>query len=173
MAQTRIESVVYGPVPSWRLGRSLGIDELSTKGKTCSFDCNYCQLGRTMHPLAEHRRFVTVDVLRQQLLGLGRVAVDTPTFSGVGEPTLASNLSELVAAAREAIPGVPVAVLTNASLMWRRDVQSDLRHFDIVVARVDAASGKLFRAINRPLGPYRLIKSSMASGHSASILTAD
>ncbi|MDH7486148.1 MAG: hypothetical protein QHJ81_07700 [Anaerolineae bacterium] len=78
---------VYGPVPSWRLGRSLGIDPVSTQGKTCSFDCIYCQLGRTVHPLTTRQRFVEPEALRRQLAQVGNVPVDTVTFSGVGEPT--------------------------------------------------------------------------------------
>jgi len=154
--QTLMPSIVYGPVPSWRLGRSLGIDAVSTRGKTCSFDCVYCQLGRTVHPLTERRRFVTPDVLRQQLAAIGNVAIDTVTFSGVAEPTLAVNLSELVAAVRKAIHDHPIAILTNASLIWRQDVQSDLQHFDIVVAKVDAPTEELFQAINRPVGGISL-----------------
>jgi wyosine [tRNA(Phe)-imidazoG37] synthetase (radical SAM superfamily) len=156
MSKTQIQSIVYGPVPSWRLGRSLGIDPVSTKGKTCSFDCIYCQLGRTIHPLTERRRFVTPDVLRKQLAAVEDVPIDTVTFSGVGEPTLAINLSELVAVVREAMANHPVAILTNASLIWRQDVQSDLKHFDIVAAKVDAPTEDCFQAINRPAGQISL-----------------
>jgi len=56
-----VSSIIYGPVASWRLGRSLGIDLLSTKGKTCSFDCIYCQLGKTAHPLTKRKQFVSLD----------------------------------------------------------------------------------------------------------------
>ena len=152
MDDMQIPSVVYGPVPSWRLGRSLGIDAVSTRGKTCSFDCIYCQLGRTVHPLTERRLFVTAEDLRRQLKELRPVPVDTVTFSGVGEPTLAANLRELVGVAREAIGSRPIAVLTNASLFWRRDVQHDLQCFDIVAAKVDAGSEGMFRTVNRPVG---------------------
>jgi len=156
VSETQIPNIVYGPVPSWRLGRSLGIDAVSTRGKTCSFDCIYCQLGRTVHPLAERRRFVTAEILRQQLAAIGSVAIDTATFSGVAEPTLAINLAELVAVVREAISDHPIAILTNASLIWRQDVQCDLSHFDIVVAKVDAPTEELFRTINCAVGKVTL-----------------
>lgn len=152
MDETLIPSIVYGPVPSWRLGRSLGIDAVSTRGKTCSFDCIYCQLGPTVHPLTERRRFVTPDALRQQLAAIGNLAIDTVSFSGVAEPTLAVNLGELVAVVQDVITRHRVAILTNASLIWRQEVQTDLRHFDIVVAKVDAPTQELFQAINRPVG---------------------
>jgi len=142
--------IVYGPVPSWRLGRSLGVDAVSSVGKTCSFDCTYCQLGRTVHPLTERRCFVDPVDLRRELDQLGSVPLDTVTFSGVGEPTLALNLAELVAVARERFDQ-PVAVLTNSSLMMREGVQRDLALFDIVVAKVDAPDEPLFRQINRPV----------------------
>jgi len=141
---------VYGPVPSWRLGRSLGIDPVSTQGKTCSFDCIYCQLGRTVHPLTVRRCFVKPEALRRELAQVGSVSVDTVTFSGVGEPTLAANLAELMAVGRETLPGRPVAILTNASLISREDVRRDLALFDVVVAKLDAANEELFRQINCP-----------------------
>lgn len=146
---------VYGPVPSWRLGRSLGIDPVSTHGKTCSFDCLYCQLGRTVHSLTERRRFVEAEALRRELAQVGDVAVDTVTFSGIAEPTLALNLAELVAVVRERFTQ-PVAILTNSSLMKRDDVRRDLGCFDIVVAKVDASNEALFQQINRPAVSYTL-----------------
>jgi wyosine [tRNA(Phe)-imidazoG37] synthetase (radical SAM superfamily) len=142
--------ILYGPVPSWRLGRSLGVDAVSSEGKTCSFDCTYCQLGRTLHPLTERRRFVEPADLHRELAQVGSVALDTVTFSGVGEPTLALNLAELVAVVRERFDR-PVAVLTNSSLMTRKDVRRDLALFDIVVAKVDAPDEPLFQQINRPV----------------------
>ena len=86
-------SIIYGPVPSWRLGRSLGIDLLSTRGKTCSFDCVYCQLGRTVHFVIERKEFVPISRLVSELESVRGVAADYATFSGVGEPTLARNLA--------------------------------------------------------------------------------
>jgi len=146
---------IYGPVPSWRLGRSLGIDPVSTHGKTCSFDCLYCQLGRTVHPLTERRRFVEAEALRCELAQVGDVAVDTVTFSGIAEPTLALNLAELVAVVRERFTQ-PAAILTNSSLLKRDDVRRDLACFDIVVAKVDAPDEALFQQINRPAVSYTL-----------------
>jgi len=145
-----IDSIIYGPVPSWRLGRSLGIDLLSTKGKTCSFDCIYCQLGRTAHPLVERKEFVSLDKLAEELKVVRDIAADYVTFSGVGEPTLASNLGEAIALVRSVLE-LPVAVLTNSSLMTREDVRHELSLAHVVVAKVDAPSEELFRQINRPV----------------------
>jgi wyosine [tRNA(Phe)-imidazoG37] synthetase (radical SAM superfamily) len=127
-------SIIYGPVPSWRLGKSLGIDLLSTPGKTCSFDCIYCQLGRTANPATERREFVSTTQLAKELEGVRGITADYATFSGMGEPTLASNL----------------AILTYSSLMPRKDVRDDLAEADVVVAKLDAHNQELFSRVNRP-----------------------
>lgn len=142
-------SILYGPVPSWRLGRSLGIDLISTPHKVCSFDCVYCQLGGTFHPLMRRREFVGVAQLSEALAALGEVEVDYATFSGMGEPTLASNLGEAIRTVKSVL-AVPVAVLTNSSLMSREDVRQDLGEADLVVAKLDAPDEARFRHINRP-----------------------
>ncbi len=145
-------SIIYGPVPSWRLGRSLGIDMVSTRGKTCSFDCIYCQLGKTRYPFGGRREFVPLSVLEDQLKGLGPIDADYVTFSGMAEPTLASNLGEAISLVKSVLP-IPVAVLTNASLMLRHDVRSDLLRADKVVAKVDAPNEEVFQEINSPVVP--------------------
>jgi len=150
-----LNSIIYGPVPSWRLGRSLGIDLLSTEGKTCSFDCIYCQLGRTIHPLAERREFVSLNRLISELETLGDIEADFATFSGVGEPTLASNLGQAILIVKSLLH-LPVAVLTNSALMPREDVRRDLAGADVVVAKLDASEEELFRKINRPFGDYSI-----------------
>jgi len=122
---------------------------VSTKGKTCSFDCIYCQLGKTVHPLGERKEFVTMAQLAQELEAVRGIAIDYATFSGVAEPTLASNLGQAIEMVRS-ILGVPVAVLTNSSLMPREDVRHELGRADVVVAKVDAPNEELFRQISRP-----------------------
>jgi len=133
----------------------LGIDLLPGRGKTCTFDCLYCQLGRTSHPCTERGLFVPLAQLEEELAALGTLEVDYVTFSGTGEPTLAANLGEAILLAR-AVLGRPVAVLTNASLMVREDVRRELALADLVVAKVDAPDTALFRAINRPFVPESL-----------------
>lgn len=143
-------SIIYGPVSSWRLGRSLGIDLLSTKGKTCSFDCVYCQLGKTVHPFAERKQFVTLRKLTADLERANRIPADYATFAGIGEPALASNLGEAIVLVKSVLK-LPVAVLTNSSLMTRTDVRRELSLADVVVAKLDAPNEELFRQINRPV----------------------
>jgi wyosine [tRNA(Phe)-imidazoG37] synthetase (radical SAM superfamily) len=151
----RVSSVIYGPVPSWRLGRSLGVDLLPGDVKTCSFDCVYCQLGRTTRRQTQRADFVPLDRVRQELERVRGVAADYVTFAGMGEPTLASNLGEAIRLAR-AMLDLPVAVLTNSSLMAREDVREEIAWADLVVAKLDAPNERLFRRINRPAADCRL-----------------
>ena len=140
---------IFGPVSSWRLGASLGIDLLSQERKICNFDCLYCQLGGTQAPTRKRRLYVSTDKVLAEIDELPDVAIDTITFSGRGEPTLAQNLGETILAVR-AIRREPVAVLTNASLMGREDVHEELRCADIVIAKLDASSHAIFQIVNRP-----------------------
>ncbi len=150
-----MSSIIYGPVPSWRLGRSLGVDLLSTPGKTCSFNCTYCQLGKTTYRITDRREFVPLEEISPELHAARGVPADWLTFSGMGEPTLASNLGQAIKLAREILK-LPIAVLTNSSLMSRPDVRRELAQADLVVAKLDAPNEELFRRINRPVGKLSL-----------------
>lgn len=150
-----MRSLIYGPVPSWRLGRSLGVDLLSTGHKTCSFNCIYCQLGKTINFTMERREFVSLAQLAEELNVIASAAnqpliADYVTFSGMGEPTLAGNLGQAIELAKS-ILSLPVAVLTNSSLMSRKDVRHDLAKADVVVAKLDAHNQELFDLVNRPV----------------------
>ena len=149
-----MRSIVYGPVSSWRLGRSLGIDLLSTTTKTCSFDCVYCQLGAGQ-PADERRELVSIHEVAASLEEVRHVPADYATFSGMGEPTLARKLGEAIEIARSLLH-LPVAVLTNSSLLSREDVRQELARADVVVAKVDAPTEELFQQINRPCPSFHL-----------------
>jgi wyosine [tRNA(Phe)-imidazoG37] synthetase (radical SAM superfamily) len=128
----------------------LGIDPICAKGKICSFDCVYCSLGRTAIKTVNRRTFIPAEILRRDLeKALKKVNADVVTFSGTGEPTLAKNLSELIEIVR-GVSGLPVAILTNSSLMFRKDVRRDLVKADIVKGKLDASNDELFKMINRP-----------------------
>ena len=148
-------SVIYGPVPSWRLGRSLGVDMVSRPEKTCSFDCAYCQLGPTRCHTAERREFVTIARLRKELEQLPPLELDYVTFSGTAEPTLAANLGEAIIVVKEHLV-VPVAVLTNSSLMSDPEVRADLCQADKVVAKLDSPSEELLGRVNHPVSGITL-----------------
>jgi len=142
---------VYGPVYSWRLGNSLGIDPIGTKQKICNFDCIYCQLGETVHFENERKIFVpTQDLLREIAHIPSYLQIDSFTFSGRGEPTLAKNLGEMIEGVKE-IKRQKVAVITNSSLMYDPGVRKDLLAADIVLAKLDACSQKSFHAVGRPI----------------------
>ena len=142
-------AIIYGPVASWRLGRSLGIDLLNTRRKVCSFNCIYCQLGKTDQFIVEPSEFVSLEQLTSEIELLNPIKADYATFSGMGEPTLASNLGEAIELARS-ILDLPIAVLTNSSLMFREDVRQQLVHADTVVAKLDVPNEELFAMVNRP-----------------------
>ena len=142
--------IFYGPVDSWRFGRSLGVDPLAGREKRCPFSCIYCQYGETRRFVRGRQVFVTRQQLQAEMAALGTVAADCVTFAGLGEPTLAANLPELVQVVRRRF-SCPVIILTGSGLICRADVRADLLAFDAVVAKLDAPDEALFRQINRPL----------------------
>ena len=142
-----MKSYVFGPVPSRRLGRSLGVDLVPFK--TCSYDCVYCQLGRTTCKTVERKAWVPLDDVVSQVREKLATRPDYVTLSGSGEPTLFSRLGELVSLIKGQTD-VPVAVLTNGSLLWEPDVQQGIADADLVIPSLDAGDPSLFRHVNRP-----------------------
>jgi len=126
-------SIIYGPVPSWRLGRSLGIDMVSTPEKTCSFNCVYCQLGKTVNLVSDRKEYVSIPNLASEIKKLGEVSADYATFSGVAEPTMAANLGQAIQLVKSTL-NLPVAVLTNSSLMPRGGVREELAQAHLALA---------------------------------------
>jgi wyosine [tRNA(Phe)-imidazoG37] synthetase (radical SAM superfamily) len=147
---------LFGPVYSWRLGVSVGIDLLSAEQKTCNFNCVYCQLGETPAYHAERAVFVPTAAVLKEIDAFPETVFDYYTFSSSGEPTLALNLGEVVAALKERAPDKKIAVITNASLLGRDDVQKDLQPIDFVLAKVDAATETDLQKINAPQEGLRL-----------------
>ena len=142
---------IFGPVPSRRLGRSLGIDVVPAK--TCSFDCIYCESGPTTHLSAKRESFADpAEVLRQLDDFFRRFpdGTDVITFSSAGEPTLYLHLGELIAHIRRKYPTFPLIVLTNGSLLWDPAVRKDLLKASRVVPSLDAVTPEIYRRINRP-----------------------
>jgi len=144
--------IIYGPVPSWRLGRSLGVDPLGGGEKRCTFDCLYCQLGPTPHGPVLRDTWVDSATLAEELQASRARAVDHVTFAGMGEPTLAANLGYLLRVAHH-VGGSPVAILTNASLLGDPEVRAAVRLADRLVVKLDAATEAGFLAVNRPRIP--------------------
>jgi wyosine [tRNA(Phe)-imidazoG37] synthetase (radical SAM superfamily) len=140
---------LYGPVPSRRLGRSLGIDIVPFK--VCTLDCVYCQLGRTTEKTLQRKDYVPVEAVLAELkdkLAEGLEA-DFISISGSGEPTLNSRLGELIEGIRK-ITDIPVAILTNGTLLYKQDVRADCAKADVVLPSLDAGDEQIYQRINRP-----------------------
>lgn len=142
---------VFGPVPSRRLGRSLGIDPIPLK--TCNWNCIYCQLGRTS-PLTKERRdyFPPEDIIAEVKTALashGPEQIDWLTFVGSGEPTLHASLGRMIRELK-AHTEIPIAVITNGSLLYLAEVRRDLLLADAVLPTLDAGSERLYQRIDRP-----------------------
>lgn len=141
---------IFGPVASRRLGRSLGIDLVPYK--TCSFDCLYCELGTTTHLTLERKMYSApqeiIDELKDYLKKLA-LQPDYITLGGSGEPTLHDHLGTIIAEIKK-LTSIPVAVLTNSSLLYRDDVKGDLLRADVILPSLDTVSPSLFTHLNRP-----------------------
>jgi wyosine [tRNA(Phe)-imidazoG37] synthetase (radical SAM superfamily) len=127
----------------------LGVDIICTDGKTCNFDCVYCQLGKTVNLQTNRQEFVDLDRLSEDLNGVKGVKADYVTFAGMGEPTLAANLGSAIDIAKSTL-GLPVAVFTNAAFIADGEVSSELATADFVIAKLDAVEESLFQRMNHP-----------------------
>lgn len=147
----------YGPVPSRRLGRSFGVDIVPFK--VCTLDCIYCQLGRTTEKTIQRQAYLAAEPIEAELkesLGKGLQA-DYITIAGSGEPTLNSQLGEIIGRIKDNTD-IPVAVLTNGTLLYLRDVRADCARADVVLPSLDAGDEQTFRKINRPHGDISIEK---------------
>jgi wyosine [tRNA(Phe)-imidazoG37] synthetase (radical SAM superfamily) len=150
--------IAFGPVPSRRLGRSLGINNIPPK--ICTYSCVYCQLGRTKEMRVERRVFYDPEEILEAVkdkVGKTRQkgdSIDYLTFVADGEPTLDINLGHEIDQLKPL--GVKIAVITNASLIWQKDVREDLMKADWVSLKIDATRESIWRRINRPYGALRL-----------------
>lgn len=146
---------IYGPVKSRRLGLSLGIS--LTEHKTCNLDCVYCQLGKTNEVALECKEYLTPqEVLSEFKSWIENNPEDAKnlnyvTFSGMGEPTLNSKISQVISEVRK-LTAARIAVITNASLLSKLDVRQAILGVDLIVPSLDAADQEVFIKIDRP-GP--------------------
>lgn len=159
------EELVFGPIHSRRLGSSLGINLLPTKGKLCNFDCVYCECGwnkdgkgdRRLPTAAELRG--TLDTKLQECMAQG-TAIDSITFSGDGEPTLNPDFPEIIDITLELrdkfYPNAVVSVLSNATRLFRQEVFDALRKVDNPILKIDAPTDELASRINQPQGEYHV-----------------
>ena len=147
-----VQRLAFGPVPSRRLGKSLGINNIPAK--TCSYSCVYCQLGRTTNMTTKRQAFYKPEDMFKQVKRKVDEAVsrneriDYLTFVPGGEPTLDINFGKIISILRQI--EIPIAVMTNISLIWQEDVKEDLLEANLVSLKVDAVSEDLWKRINRP-----------------------
>lgn len=145
--------IVFGPVPSRRLGQSVGINNIPPK--ICSYSCVYCQIGKTSHMQIERREFYKVeDILKEveetlKILERKGEKIDYLSFVPDGEPTLDKNLGREIRELKKT--GIKIAVITNSSLLWKEEVREELKECDWVSVKVDTVNEILWRKINRPV----------------------
>ena len=155
-----MSEIAFGPVPSRRLGRSMGINNIPPK--ICTYSCVYCQLGRTLKMQVERKKFYDVAELAEDVKKKVRDAekagehIDYLTFVPDGEPTLDINMGKEIDELKQL--GIKIAVITNSSLIWREDVRNDLCKADWVSLKVDAVSEDIWRKVDRPHGRLSLDK---------------
>ena len=149
---------LFGPVPSRRLGMSLGVDLIPHK--ICSLNCVYCECGRTTNLTHERKEYVPVKDVFSELEDFFKNNPDPEyiTFSGAGEPTLHSHIGEVLGFLKRLRPQIPLAVLTNGSLFSDSEVRKELMPADLVLPSLDAATEAAFRKINRPVRNFTIDK---------------
>ncbi len=142
---------LFGPVNSRRLGRSLGIDLVPYK--TCTLNCIYCECGETTDITADIREYVPTDRVIEELDSFlsARPLLDVLTFSGSGEPTLHSGIGTVIDFLKDKFPEYEISILTNGTLLWRKDVRRSILRADIIIPSLDAVSEDLFTKIVRPV----------------------
>ena len=140
---------LFGPVPSRRLGRSLGVDIIPLK--TCTQNCIYCQLGKDAPQTLERKEYAPINAVLDELKTkiADGLQADFITISGSGEPTLHSGLGKLIDGIN-AVTRIPVAVITNGTLLSRPDVRSDCCKADVVLPSLDAGDAQTFQKMNHP-----------------------
>lgn len=143
-------SQIFGPVPSRRLGFSLGIDTVPYK--TCSLDCIYCQVGRTTNKTIKRKEYISCDGILtevEEVLLKQKERIDYITFSGSGEPTLNSRMKTIINGIRK-LASIPIAIITNGTLLFQPETREELMEADLVIPSLDAASEEVFKKVNRP-----------------------
>jgi len=141
---------LFGPVPSRRLGMSLGVDLVPRK--ICSLNCVYCEVGDTTKLTTDRMAYIPAKKIISEL---GQYFTSSPapdyiTFSGYGEPTLNASIGEIISFIKEKQPHIPVAVLTNGTLLFSEEVRKELFLADLVLPSLDAATEEAFQKINVP-----------------------
>ncbi len=159
------DEIVFGPIRSRRLGSSLGVNLLPSKGKLCNFDCVYCECGWNKDGRSDGRfpQLKDIEVALEKKMSDAAsegVAIDSITFSGNGEPTIHPDFPQVIDITLKLrdryFPHAKVSVLSNATMVSRKDVAEALMRVDNPILKIDASSDELIQKINKPAGSYRL-----------------
>lgn len=147
---------LFGPVPSRRLGMSLGVDLVSEK--ICTLNCIYCESGKTTNLTSQRKEYTPYQEVVNELTDFfkNNQAPAYITFSGNGEPTLNSRIGEVIRFIKLNFSEISVAVITNGTLLYDKQVREDLIDADLVIPSLDAVSDSIFRKINRPLDSFTI-----------------
>lgn len=147
---------LFGPVPSRRLGMSLGVDLVPHK--TCTLDCLYCEVGRTTHRTTQLKEYIPADGIIQELDACLEKSpgLDAITFSGFGEPLLNSEIERIIDYLKERHPSYKIALLTNSTLLPREGIREKLKRVDLVLPSLDAASQEVWERMSRPCPGIRV-----------------
>jgi len=149
---------LFGPVPSRRLGISLGVDLVPFK--VCSFNCIYCEVGATTDLTLERKDYVPIDDVIRELDDYlaNDPELDYITFSGAGEPTLNSGIGKLIRHIKVMYPQYKLALITNSSLFYNEDLRNEVAAVDLIMPSLDAVSDEVFRKLNRPNAQLKLFE---------------
>jgi wyosine [tRNA(Phe)-imidazoG37] synthetase (radical SAM superfamily) len=141
---------LFGPVPSRRLGISLGVDVVPYK--VCTLGCVYCECGPSTKYTVERKPYYKAEDIFNELRNFlsEKPKLDYITFSGGGEPTLNSDIGKIVDYIKDSYPQYKIALLTNGSLLWREDVRNDIKKCDLIVPSLDAVTEDVYKKINKP-----------------------
>lgn len=141
---------LFGPVPSRRLGMSLGVDLVPKK--VCSLDCVYCEVGKTTKLTLDRKEYIKTEKIKEEIIHYFDTNPDPDyiTFSGSGEPTLNVGIDEIIQFIKQHKPKIPIALLTNGTLFFYKVVRNSIKNVDVILPSLDAASEKVFQKINRP-----------------------
>jgi wyosine [tRNA(Phe)-imidazoG37] synthetase (radical SAM superfamily) len=150
MTEKRMYKYLFGPIPSRRLGMSLGVDLVPKK--VCSIDCVYCEVGKTTQLSVDREDYIEADKIKEELSHYleHNQAPDYVTITASGEPTLNANLEDIIAFVKQNEGNIPVCVITNGTLLHDKKVREALGKADLILPSLDAATEQVFRKINRP-----------------------
>ncbi|WP_163470270.1 radical SAM protein [Fusobacterium sp. IOR10] len=138
---------LFGPVPSRRLGKSLGIDVVNSK--TCNMNCVFCECGLTKEFIKERKSYINLEEMKKEVLhALENIDFDCITLSGSGEPTLNKDLKEIINWLKKTT-NKKIVLITNSGLLWKKELREDIKNLDVILPTINTVYNSTFKKINR------------------------